>query len=170
MNTDRKNQRNPWRVILKINDTKKHLGVFASEVEAAHAYDAAARVLIGPGAPTNFGLDGKPNVSRRRTRSTGDSSIRSSSNSGSSSGGGNSGDSCSGAGHVLTVMCLSQVDVETTVKTPYGPPSGSSSGGGGCGGGGDKSSDPFSTARKVASTYRGVLRSSSSSSSSSRPC
>ena len=38
------------------------LGEYASELEAAHAYDAAVRKMVGPNGEVNFDLEGRPVV------------------------------------------------------------------------------------------------------------
>lgn len=45
---------NAWRARLRVNKTLMYLGSFASELEAAYAYDAAAREAFGEFACTNF--------------------------------------------------------------------------------------------------------------------
>lgn len=48
-----------WQARISINGKKKHLGVFADEIDAAKAYDAAARVHYGEYARLNFPLPGE---------------------------------------------------------------------------------------------------------------
>ena len=47
-------QRNKWKAEIKVNQTKKHLGVFINEEDAARAYDAAAKQAFGDYATLNF--------------------------------------------------------------------------------------------------------------------
>lgn len=44
----------PWCARIKVNGKSYHLGMFASEEEAARAYDAAARLHFGQFARPNF--------------------------------------------------------------------------------------------------------------------
>ena len=69
-NRNRKKQKNPtssefkgvhwdrcngkWQAQIRKNGRNKHLGLFVSDVEAAHAYDVAARKIFGEFALTNF--------------------------------------------------------------------------------------------------------------------
>lgn len=46
--------RNKWRAYLTVDAKQKHLGFFLDRLEAAHAYDRAARELFGNFARTNF--------------------------------------------------------------------------------------------------------------------
>lgn len=48
------NSGNPWRVTICVNKKMIHVGVFSSEIEAARAYDAAARKHFGEFAHLNF--------------------------------------------------------------------------------------------------------------------
>ena len=43
-----------WRATIRTNGIKQHLGCFGSEIDAARAYDAAARESFGEFAKTNF--------------------------------------------------------------------------------------------------------------------
>ena len=102
-------RKKPWRVRTAFNGTIRHIGFYADEVEAAHAYDAAAREVLGPDAPTNFDLDGKPSVSRSRMRS-------------SSSSASGSGDSCTNGGCVLMVIWFVAGRCQGHSQTPiYSP-------------------------------------------------
>jgi hypothetical protein len=47
-------RRKPCRACITINGKTKHLGSFATEADAARAYDAAARELFGEFAHLNF--------------------------------------------------------------------------------------------------------------------
>ena len=47
-------QTGKWRARIKINRKEKHLGLFADALNAAYAYDDAARELFGDFAFTNF--------------------------------------------------------------------------------------------------------------------
>ena len=49
---------NPWRASVGYNNQRINVGVFASEIEAAMAYDAKARELFGEFALTNFPKSG----------------------------------------------------------------------------------------------------------------
>lgn len=51
----------PWKAHIKVDGKKKHLGVFATEEEAAKAYDVAAKEYHMDGAILNFNEDGQPN-------------------------------------------------------------------------------------------------------------
>lgn len=46
--------RGRWRAVIKDCGTQRYLGSFASEAEAAHAYDEAARRIFGQFAAVNF--------------------------------------------------------------------------------------------------------------------
>jgi len=46
--------RQQWYACIKINRDETHLGTFTSEIEAAYAYDDAARCLFGEYAYPNF--------------------------------------------------------------------------------------------------------------------
>lgn len=48
---------NPWRAGIQLNGKRIHLGCFATEVEAAKAYDKKAFELFGPDAFLNFPED-----------------------------------------------------------------------------------------------------------------
>lgn len=43
-----------WKATIEIRGKKVHLGLFEDEIDAACAYDAAARILYGEFAHTNF--------------------------------------------------------------------------------------------------------------------
>lgn len=58
--------RNRWRATI-YNGRLINLGAFSSEVEAARAYDAAARELFGDCAAVNFPNDGEQSAHRRPT-------------------------------------------------------------------------------------------------------
>ena len=47
-------KRGIWQANIKLDSRKRHLGDFASELQAAYAYDAAARELFGEFACPNF--------------------------------------------------------------------------------------------------------------------
>jgi len=46
--------RKPWRAVIKVHQKFREIGDYASEVQAAYAYDAAAREAFGEFACTNF--------------------------------------------------------------------------------------------------------------------
>ncbi len=50
----RPNRSKPWKAQISINDKTRHLGVYATEEEAAKAYDKAAKKLRGEFAWLNF--------------------------------------------------------------------------------------------------------------------
>lgn len=52
----------PWYAAIKKDGRRTHLGCFLSEVDAAHAYDTAARLLFGEFAALNFPLPGERNA------------------------------------------------------------------------------------------------------------
>lgn len=52
-------QRRRWRALIWHKGQNRHLGYFDSRIEAAHAYDDAARELYGPYAAVNFPRDGE---------------------------------------------------------------------------------------------------------------
>jgi AP2 domain len=56
--------RNRWQAQICINYCRRHLGLFATEVEAAHAYDEAARRLHGEFACVNFARNGERSAIR----------------------------------------------------------------------------------------------------------
>ncbi len=47
-------QRSKWKAEIKVNQMKKHLGLFENEIEAAKAYDEAAMKAFGDYATLNF--------------------------------------------------------------------------------------------------------------------
>lgn len=53
----RKSNKNPWTARIKYNGQEFRLGRFASEIEAARAYDAKAKEIYGEFARTNFKAD-----------------------------------------------------------------------------------------------------------------
>lgn len=57
-------QRRKWQARIQHNDRMQHLGYFNSRIEAARAYDDAARDLFGPYAALNFPRPGE-NSARR---------------------------------------------------------------------------------------------------------
>lgn len=48
-----------WVACIKVDGRQRHIGTFADEVSAAHAYDAAARVHFGEFAALNFPRSGE---------------------------------------------------------------------------------------------------------------
>lgn len=52
-------QRRKWRARIRHNGHLRYLGLFDSRIEAARAYDDAARQLFGPYAALNFPRDGE---------------------------------------------------------------------------------------------------------------
>lgn len=44
----------PWRALIYVNTRQLHIGLFSSELEAAHAYDIAAKHHFGDRAKLNF--------------------------------------------------------------------------------------------------------------------
>ena len=59
-------QREKYRATIRTHGKQKHLGYFASPIEAARAYDTAARFLFGEFACVNFPLPGEQGCSRNR--------------------------------------------------------------------------------------------------------
>lgn len=55
----RDKQRRKWRAAIRHNDRLRHLGMYTSRIEAARAYDDAARDLFGPYAALNLPRDGE---------------------------------------------------------------------------------------------------------------
>lgn len=53
-----------WRAEIQHNGQKRHLGLYTSRIEAARAYDDAARQLFGPYAALNFPRDGEQSARR----------------------------------------------------------------------------------------------------------
>jgi hypothetical protein len=53
-----RSDRGYWRAQIKMNGKNTNLGGFATEIEAARAYDAAARVVFGEFACLNFPNEG----------------------------------------------------------------------------------------------------------------
>ena len=51
-----------WVVTITINKRTQRVGSYATELEAAHAYDAASKELLGDSGVTNFFADGTRNV------------------------------------------------------------------------------------------------------------
>src|SRR5262249_32638796 len=59
---------NPWRARIRVNGQQSHLGVFATEEEAARAYDRAARHHFGEFARLNFPEPGETSALTDPTR------------------------------------------------------------------------------------------------------
>lgn len=53
-----------WRAQIRENGHIRHIGYFYSRIDAAHAYDDAARRLYGPYAALNFPRDGEQSARR----------------------------------------------------------------------------------------------------------
>ena len=53
------NRKTPWQATIQINGKHLYLGVFASEIAAAEAYDAAAKKYFGDFAHLNFPMKGR---------------------------------------------------------------------------------------------------------------
>ena len=53
-----------WQTGIKLHGTQRHLGLFTDEVEAAHAYDDAAREKFGEFARVNFPVGGEQGALR----------------------------------------------------------------------------------------------------------
>lgn len=58
------NQRRKWRALIRHNDRLQHLGMYTSRIDAARAYDEAARELHGEFARVNFPRDGEQSARR----------------------------------------------------------------------------------------------------------
>jgi len=56
-----------WCTKITVKGRNRHLGSFTSELDAAHAYDSAARQTFGQFARCNFGIDDDGNGSNGRT-------------------------------------------------------------------------------------------------------
>lgn len=59
----------PWQSYITREHKTKHLGYFATEIEAAHVYDTAARVLFGPFARCNFAEELPPGQQEQHIQS-----------------------------------------------------------------------------------------------------